>query len=44
MFNWLTKRRALVLAEADEFMEFCGDRDYAEARKEMRAARGRGDS
>jgi hypothetical protein len=44
MFNWLTKRRALVLAEADEFMEFYGDCDYAEARKEMRAARGHGDS
>lgn len=43
MIRWLKNHHRVVLAEADEFMEFYGDRAYAEARKEMRAARRRGD-
>jgi len=43
MFRKLREYRDSVKAEADEFMEFFGDCAYAEARKEMRAARERGD-
>lgn len=43
MFGSLKKYRQAVLGEADEFMELYGDHAYIEARKAMRAARGRGD-
>lgn len=43
MFRKLREYRESVKAEADEFMEFFGDRAYVEARKEMRAAREGGD-
>lgn len=43
MFRWLRKRRELVLAEADEFVESFGDAAYSEARYEARRARESGD-
>ncbi|HWK87020.1 MAG TPA: hypothetical protein VNQ34_05895 [Xanthobacteraceae bacterium] len=39
MFSWLTKRRALIVAEADEFMEAYGNEAYWKAREEQREAR-----
>jgi hypothetical protein len=43
MLRKLREYRESVKGEADEFMESFGDRAYAEARKEMSAARDRGD-
>lgn len=43
MLNWLRKRRELIAAEADEFMETYGNDAYFKAREEARAARGKGD-
>ncbi|HZS53833.1 MAG TPA: hypothetical protein VFA65_05485 [Bryobacteraceae bacterium] len=43
MLKWFRKRRLLVLAEADEFVESFGDHAYWEARKQAREARARGD-
>lgn len=42
-FGWLRRRRELVLAEADEFMESYGDMAYRVARTEARSAREQGD-
>lgn len=43
MLKWLRKRRALIAAEADEFMEAYGNGAYWKARAEAREARKRGD-
>lgn len=43
MLNWLRKRRELIAAEADEFMEAHGNDAYFKAREEARAARAKGD-
>lgn len=41
MFAWLRKRRELIAAEADEFMETYGNDAYFKARDEAREARDR---
>lgn len=43
MLSWLRKRRELVAAEADEFMEAHGNNAYFQAREEVREARKDGD-
>ena len=43
MFKWLKRRRELIAAEADEFMEAYGNEAYFKARAEAREARKRGD-
>jgi hypothetical protein len=43
MLKWLRKRRELIAAEADEFMEAYGNGAYWKARAEAREARKKGD-
>ncbi len=43
MLKWLRKRRELIAAEADEFMETYGNEAYFKAREETREARKKGD-
>lgn len=43
MFAWFRKRRELIVAEADEFMETYGNDAYFKAREEAREARKKGD-
>lgn len=43
IFDWFRKRRQLVFAQADEFMESFGNAAYSEARSEARKAREAGD-
>jgi hypothetical protein len=43
MFSYLKRRRELIAAEADEFMEAYGNDAYWKARDKTREARNRGD-
>jgi hypothetical protein len=43
MLKWLKRRKEMMLATADEFMESYGNAAYREARAEARKARERGD-
>jgi len=43
MLKWLRRRRELIAAEADEFMEAYGNEAYFKARAEARDARRKGD-
>ena len=43
MLKWLRRRRELIAAEADEFMEAYGNEAYFRARAEARDARRKGD-
>lgn len=43
MFSWFERRRELIAAEADEFMEAYDNDAYWKARAEARDARKRGD-
>lgn len=43
MLKWLRRRRELIAAEADEFMESYGNNAYWKAREAAREARKKGD-